>query len=369
MNSSQSASSSNSLRSHSQFEISDRLSGPQLLESSEESPRIRIRKKPRIAKLKFRDVPPINSLADLILISNSFKFYKNLDTLMLWKISPILEKIDAMIGMEKLKKSLLYQILYYLQGMHVPKKKNDDEGEFLHTLLLGKPGSGKTTIAKLIGELYKAMAVLSPDGVFKQATRADLIGKYLGSTAIKTKTLLKSCLGGVLLIDEIYSLSGGNVEKDSFSKECIDTITAFLSEHKNNFCLIACGYEDEVERCFLSMNPGLRRRFSWKHIIEDYSTKDLCKIFFKKLGSIGWETVITEEFLEKLFRKNQNIFSDAGGSVELYLTKCKIAHSRRVFGRDSTEKYIITEPDLIEGISLMESTEKKDSKPPYGMYL
>lgn len=341
--------------------------------SSEDSPRLtRIRKKPKL--VKFSNVPPINTLSDLLKVANSFKFYKNLDTILLWKISPILEKIDNMVGMEKLKKSLLYQILYYLQGMHIPKKVDPEvakleNGEFLHTLLLGKPGTGKTTIAKLIGELYKALSILSPNGEFKQATRADLIGKYLGSTAIKTKALLKSCLGGVLLIDEIYSLSGGNIEKDSFSKECIDTITAFLSEHKSNFCLIACGYEDEVEKCFLSMNPGLRRRFSWKHIIENYSTKDLCKIFSKKVDAIGWSSIVSDQFLENIINKNSSLFLDAGGSIELFLTKCKIAHSRRVFGRDIVEKFILTEVDMKEGISLMESTEKKEDKPPYGMYV
>ena len=94
------------------------------------------------------------------------------------------------------------------------------------------------------------MGILSKNGPFRIAHRDDFIAGYLGQTAIKTTKLLNSCLGGVLFIDEVYALGSGQEDKDSFSKEAIDTITGFLSDHKNDCCVIIAGYEKEIEDCF-----------------------------------------------------------------------------------------------------------------------
>lgn len=172
---------------------------------------------------------------------------------MLWKIIPDLYELDQMIGMKSVKESIFYQIIYYIQGMHIQSGKSHTKNEeYLHMAIYGCPGSGKTTIAKIIGRLYKNLGILSENSTFTVAFKDDMVCKYIGGSAIKTRKLLESCLPGILFLDEAYSFgsnSSGNA--DSFSKEAIDTLVGFLSEHKNDFCCIIAGYEDDVQKYFL----------------------------------------------------------------------------------------------------------------------
>ncbi len=316
------------------------------------------RKKP---KLRLKDAPPVQSIKDLIELGKSIKFYKNLDTIMLWRITPYLEQLDAMIGMESLKQTIFYQIIYYLQGMHT---KNRNE-EYLHTVIYGAPGHGKTFCAQIIGKLYQAMGVLSPNGVFKIAYRDDLVAGYLGQTATKTKKLLTSCLGGVLLIDEVYSLAPRNNDRDSFSKEAIDTITGFLSENKNSFCCIIAGYEDEVQNCFFAMNKGLERRFPWVHRIKEYTEKELCQIFYKKVRDMEWDTSFDDKFISNVFETHKNLFKNAGGDIETFLTKCKMMHAKRVFTLGKEHKFILNRDDIENAIKLLKTNTNKEDDDKY----
>ena len=116
--------------------------------------------------------------------------------------------------------------------------------------IFGPPGTGKTEIAKIIGKIFCNMGVLSRN-IFKKATRSDLIAGYLGQTAMKTRDIMQDCIGGVLFIDEAYAL--GNPEKrDSFAKECIDTLCEGLSDNKENLMVIIAGYEEDLKKCFFS---------------------------------------------------------------------------------------------------------------------
>ena len=158
--------------------------------------------------------------------------------------TPLIE-LNSMIGMNKLKESIVDQILYFIQGLH---NISDGNGDFMHTVIYGPPGTGKTETAKIMGKIFSKLGVLKKNR-FRKVTRADLIAGYLGQTALKTSDVIKDSLGGVLFIDEAYAL--GNVEKrDSFAKECIDTLCEGLSDHKNDLMLIIAGYKDELERCF-----------------------------------------------------------------------------------------------------------------------
>ena len=139
-------------------------------------------------KTKFESLPPINSIQDLIEIGNSSKFYKNINILMLWDILPHLIDLQNMIGMKSVKDSIFYQIIYYLQGMHL---RNID-GDYLHCIITGSPGSGKTSLAHIIAKIYQKLGILSKNSKFKLAHREDFIGEYLGQTAVKTKNLLTS---------------------------------------------------------------------------------------------------------------------------------------------------------------------------------
>lgn len=351
-------------RNFSDMEESDLEEAPEF-PSQSSRPTSRLEKRKIKPKIKLEDCPPVKSLKDLIEISRSIKFFKNLDILMLWRISPYLEELDKMIGMESLKQSVFFQVIYYLQGMHL-KNKNE---EYLHTVIFGKPGCGKTSVAKIIGKLYQTMNILSPNGIFKVAYRDDFVAGYLGQTASKTKKLLNSCIGGVLFIDEVYSMAPRNNDKDSFAKEAIDTLTGFLSEHKNDFCCIVAGYEDEVYNCFFSMNKGLERRFPWVHRIPEYSCKDLYNIFNKMLKESTWDLSCNEKTILNIFENNKELFKNAGGDMETFLTKCKMLHSQRVFSLGKEHKFIITENDVLEAIKFIKKNNKpKDNGPPEGMY-
>ena len=317
-------------------------------------------------KIIFDNCPIIENLKDLIEIGKTNKFYKNINSIMLWDILEYIIELDKMIGMNGLKETIFYQIIYYLQNMH---KKNNEE--YLHTMILGAPGTGKTSVSKIIGNIYRNMGILSRDSVFKIGYRSDFVGEYLGQTANKTKKFLDSCLGGVLFIDEVYSLGPGQKDKDSYSKEAIDTICSYLSEHKNDFCCIIAGYESEVKQCFLSVNTGLERRFPWVHIIVSYTNENLSEIFIKMIKEIKWKLTddINIEFLSTFFKENRDFFKNVGGDIETFITKIKMVHSKRVFCLDKEHKFIITEDDIQNGLDLTKKyrvAEKKNI--PFGMY-
>lgn len=315
-----------------------------------------IKEQPEKKRVKSEDLPEINSIKDLISLGRSEKKYRNIDSDILNKILPSLEDLDNMIGMESLKESLFYQIIYYIQNMHI----RDRENEYLHTILLGGPGSGKTTVAKIISDIYNKLSILPRNKPLTIAHRGDFVAEYMGQTATKTKDLLNSCLGGVLFIDEVYSLGSGDKYKDSYSKEAIDTLTSFLSDHKNDFCCIAAGYEDEVKKCFFSINKGLESRFAWVHKISSYTEEELTEIFLNFIYKINWSIDIDKQKITKLIKDNKRFFKNNGRDIETFITKCKIVHSKRVLGLDSKFKFILTIEDLQKAVHLLNKNNTTD---------
>jgi len=315
------------------------------------------------------DTPPINSIKDLIELGKGMTFYKNIDTIMLWRITPHLEELNNLVGMQTLKDSIFYQILYYIQGMHVRNKSD----EYLHTILIGPPGTGKTTVAHIIAKIYQAMDILSTTGPFKIAHRDDFVAGYLGQSAIKTQKLLNSCLGGVLFIDEVYALGPGQDDKDSFSKEAIDTLCSFLSEHTNDFCCIAAGYEKDIQKCFFAVNDGLESRFQWKHKIEEYTPTELTDIFVSKVKNINWEIGVDKNVISEIIEKNKDIFVSAGRDIVNVISKCKMSHARRVISLGKEHKFILNIEDLEKGIEMFKKVREVSkpslSSPPVGMYM
>ena len=307
---------------------------------------------------------PLENIRSLIMIAKqSTTMYPNLNKTTLQSILPQLVELDNIVGMDELKQTIFYQIIYYLQELH---KKSDD---YLHTVILGGPGCGKTTIAKIVGNLYSNLGILK-NKTFTIAKRNDLVGEYLGQTSIKTNKLLKSCLGGVLFIDEVYSLGSGTKDKkDSYSKEAIDALNIFLSEHKKDFCCIIAGYEKDVEECFFSVNQGLKRRFQWTHQIAQYTSEQLADICFIKIKNIDWDTTVTLQEMTKLINMNKSQFKNAGGDIENLVTKAKMMHAKRVFTLNQYHKFILTIDDFTNAISFIEKTSAiRETSFPVHMY-
>lgn len=290
----------------------------------------------------------INDIIDIIEKNPDIKLDYNINMKLLHKIKEPLIELKNMIGMNELKKNIVDQIIYYIQKLHKPFKSNNKNScDYMHTILYGEPGTGKTQVAKILGSIYLKLGILKND-VFKKVTRSDLVAGYLGQTAIKTKDVIESCLGGVLFIDEAYSL--GNIEKrDSFSKECIDTICECLSDYKDNLMVIIAGYENELNECFFDFNKGLKSRFIWSFHIEPYNGLELYEIFSKRVSEYGWSLNEKENYkIISFFETNKKNFRYYGRDIDILFTKTKIAHSRRVF-YDEDDKTIISFNDLEKG--------------------
>lgn len=303
----------------------------------------------------------IENLTDLLKLIKDFplddNIEYNIDMKSINNIKEPLENLNNMIGMEKLKNNIVNQIIYFIQKLHLTE--NTKNGDFMHTVIYGPPGTGKTEIAKIIGKIFCGLGVLKKNK-FKKATRADLIAGYLGQTALKTKELVEECLGGVLFIDEAYAL--GNTEKrDSFAKECIDTLCEALSDNKENLMVIIAGYEEELDKCFFSYNQGLNSRFPWRFKTDDYKALELKLIFEKKVVDIKWSFV--ENIKVCWFEKNMEYFKFYGRDMETLLSKIKIAHSKRVFCKDIKYKTKLNMEDIQKGFDMfIDNKEVKNRK-------
>lgn len=188
--------------------------------------------------------------------------------------SEMIKELDRMVGMDHVK-DLIYEI-YALQqiGQYRAQAGLKADAQVYHMVFKGNPGTGKTTVARILARLFQSMNVLSK-GHLIEVERADLVGEYIGHTALKTRELVKKALGGILFIDEAYSLARGG-EKD-FGREAIDCLVKSMEDYKNQFVLILAGYPEEMDY-FLLMNPGLPSRFPIQLEFTDYSVDQLMQI-------------------------------------------------------------------------------------------
>jgi hypothetical protein len=306
----------------------------------------------------------VNCISDLLKIIDENEYDStteyNIDLKSLHNIKEELIILNDMIGMTTIKTSVLNQMLYFIQNLG---DDIDGGGDFKHTVLYGQPGTGKTEIAKLIGQIYSKVGILK-NNVFKKVTRSDLIAGYLGQTAIKTTKIVTECIGGVLFIDEAYSLASpdGN---DSFSKECLDTLCELLSDHKNDLMVIIAGYEDDLNNTFFKSNKGLESRFIWKFSMQSYTAPELLLIFEKKVKEIDWKIPIEQDILCKWFTRNYKQFIHFGRDMEHLLTCVKICHSRRIYGKDKELRKLITFDDLNNGYDDFVKSNKSRDIPSY----
>ncbi|MEK7423255.1 MAG: AAA family ATPase [Actinomycetota bacterium] len=149
-----------------------------------------------------------------------------------------------------------------------------------HLVFSGNPGTGKTTVARLLSQIYRAIGVVSR-GHLVETDRAKLVAGYVGQTALKTQETLDAALGGMLLIDEAYALARGG--ENDFGREAIDTLVKFMEDHRDDLAIVAAGYTEEMVT-FIDTNPGLRSRFTRVVTFPDYTTDELV-IIFVKLGA------------------------------------------------------------------------------------
>jgi SpoVK/Ycf46/Vps4 family AAA+-type ATPase len=189
----------------------------------------------------------------------------------------VMTELDAMIGLNSIKKQVRDHA-QYIQFLQLRKKKGFTENEEInvHSVFIGNPGTGKTTVASMMGRLYKKMGLLS-QGHVHEVDRVDLIGEYIGQTAPKVKEAIEKARGGVLFIDEAYALARNNDDTKDFGREVIEILVKEMSNGEGDLAVIVAGYPKEM-KFFLDSNPGLNSRFKLFFEFDDYLPQELAKI-------------------------------------------------------------------------------------------
>ena len=287
--------------------------------------------------------PPfeLNNIKTLLKFAKSYQKDRFiLNHYKLRKIKKPLEKLNNIVGLEKLKEDIFNLIIYLL--LYHEKK------DLLHTVLQGPPGTGKTKIAEILTELYSGLGYLEKGHIIK-AKRNDFIGPFLGQTTDRTMKILEQAKGGVLFIDEAYQL-GNPEDKDSYSKECLDAINQALTENGENFICIIAGYKDSLDNSFFSKNEGLDRRFPYKFTLNKYSHDELKKIFSQKCYENKWT--------HDIFNLPKNLkFKENGGDMEKMFHFAKINHTRRVINLNNFKRKHLTKEDIEKTYKFFENKE------------
>lgn len=193
------------------------------------------------------------------------------------KVDELLEELNDMQGLDSVKRKV-NEIVATIKASTYKKEKYGDESTGLgtmHLLFTGNAGTGKTTIARKIGQIYGALGIIKNPDLFVETGRSKLVGQYLGETAKSVQETVESALGGVLFIDEAYSLTDGGGDK--FGTEAVNTLIAEVENHRHDLIVILAGYQDKMNE-FLDTNQGLRSRFSTEIYFEDYSPTDMVAI-------------------------------------------------------------------------------------------
>lgn len=256
-------------------------------------------------------------------------------------LATLMEEMNQLIGMDNVK-TKINDYINYLNFVKVRQQKGFEENERinLHAVLTGNPGTGKTTIARILGKIYKAMGLLSKGHVL-EVDRADLVAEYIGQTAPKVKKAIEKARGGILFIDEAYSLHRGDDDTRDFGREVIEIVLKEMSDGRGDLAVVVAGYPKEMTG-FLNSNPGLKSRFNHYFHFDDYIPSELMDIV--KLG---------------LKNKKLDITEDALAVLEHEITNAYRARNR-AFGNARMALGVVDEAKMNMGLRLMKAGKTED---------
>ncbi len=245
------------------------------------------------------------------LIEDDFDFTNDKEE----SLEELLNQLDCMTGLNAVKNEVHHRINAIIAQKQAEKAGAARKGGFgtLHMVFQGGPGTGKTTVARTIGKIYQQIGVLPSGDIFVECTRKDLVGQYLGHTAKQVQAKVKEAMGGVLFIDEAYSLCTG--DNDTFGKEAVDTLIAEMENYRDSLMVIFAGYTSAMNK-FLNANEGLRSRISRYITFEDYTIPEMISIYKGMVKSKNmYLDVDTQDVLTDLIKKKskQKDFGNARG--------------------------------------------------------
>ncbi|MCC7301848.1 MAG: AAA family ATPase [Bacteroidia bacterium] len=256
-------------------------------------------------------------------------------------LEEVMKELDELVGLEEIKAEIRKNI-NYLHFVKLRKEKGfEDSGNLaLHSVFTGNPGTGKTTVVRLLGKIYKQMGLLSK-GHVKEVDRADLVAQYIGQTAPKVKKAIDEARGGILFVDEAYALSRAGSDSNDFGPEVIEILLKEMSDGKGDIAIMFAGYPKEMGG-FLEMNPGLRSRINYHYNFPDYLPEELMKI------------------CESSAKKNNvTLTADALNQLTEYITDAYRSRDES-FGNARFANSIITEAKMNMGIRLMNHPDIKN---------
>ncbi len=276
----------------------------------------------------------------------------------------VLEELNSMIGLSKIKKQV-FEHAQYLQFLQLRKEKGFQENQniSIHSVFVGNPGTGKTTVARMMGKLYRHMGLLSK-GHVHQVDRVDLVGEYIGQTAPKTKDSIEKARGGVLFIDEAYSLARANDDTKDFGREVIEILVKEMSNETGDMAVIVAGYPKEM-KYFLDSNPGLKSRFKIHYEFADYLPQELSEIAAyackeKEVKMHPEATRLLDEMIIEAFRNRDRNFGNARYVNDL-VEQAKVSLGLRIMQKPNADASSVSDLTLI----LPEDIENIKSLDPY----